>query len=117
MSHAAATRNGKYLVTCESSCLLLWNLEATAATTAALLLKEFLPEVVQLLLWHDDRRLFVVTEENPSAAFSRLELIKGSVSRKLRPMLLYIIQKLLIKPLSAYHYHKVLLKGYAAIYV
>ena len=37
---------------------------------------------------------------------------KGSVSRKLRPMLLYIIQKLFIKP-----FHKVLLKGYAAIYV
>jgi len=32
-------------------------------------------------------------------------------------MLLYIIQKLFIKPLSAYHFHKVLLKGYAAIYV
>ena len=44
-------------------------------------------------------------------------LLKGSVSRKLRPMLLYIIRKLFIKPLSAYHFHKVLLKGYAAIYV
>ena len=44
-------------------------------------------------------------------------LLKGSVSGKLRPMLLYIIRKLFIKPLSAYHFHKVLLKGYAAIYV
>ena len=43
--------------------------------------------------------------------------IKGSVSWKLRPMLLYIIRKLIIKPLSAYHFHKVLLKGYAAIHV
>ena len=42
---------------------------------------------------------------------------KGSVSQKLRPMLLYIIRKLFIKPLSAYHFHKVLIKGYAAIYV
>jgi hypothetical protein len=57
VTQAAVTRNGRVLITCESSCLLVWNLE-----TAVLVHKEFHPEVVQLLLWHDDRRLFVVTE-------------------------------------------------------
>ena len=57
VTQAAVTRNGRVLITCESSCLLVWNLE-----TAVLVHKEFLPEVVQLLLWHDDRRLFVLTE-------------------------------------------------------
>ena len=42
-------------------------------------------------------------------------LFKGSVSRKLRPLLLYVIRKLFIKPLSAYHFHKDFLKGYATI--
>ena len=44
-------------------------------------------------------------------------LIKGSVSRQVRHRLLYIIQKLFLKPLPADHFYLFLLKGYAAIYV
>jgi len=43
--------------------------------------------------------------------------IKGSVSRKLRPRMLFFIRKLFINPFSVNHFHKVFLKGYAAIYV
>ena len=50
-------------------------------------------------------------------AMCRDSPFKGSVSQKLRPMLLYIIRKLFLKPLSADHFYLFLLKGYAAIYV
>ena len=43
--------------------------------------------------------------------------IKGSVSRQVRPMLLYIIQKLSLLAMSADYFYLFLLKGYAAIYV
>jgi hypothetical protein len=53
------TASGQFLITCESSCLLVWNLEM-----ASILVREFLPDVQQLLLWRKDRRLLVVAEES-----------------------------------------------------
>ena len=41
--------------------------------------------------------------------------IKGTVSRELRPMLLYIIQKLFSRPIVALHKIYILLKGQSAI--
>jgi hypothetical protein len=80
ISHAALTRDGRVLVTCESSCLLVWSLEAPAP-----LHKEFLPDVVQLLLWHDDRRLFVVSEESflyPMAKIAKLSIFPDNVEAR-----------------------------------
>jgi len=43
--------------------------------------------------------------------------IKGSVQRKLRPMLLYIIQKLFLRRRTAEHLNFSLLKGHLTIYI
>ena len=48
---------------------------------------------------------------------SRREDLKGTVSRKLRPRLLYIIKKLFSRPIIAGHKILILLKGQFTIYI
>ena len=46
-----------------------------------------------------------------------ITFLKGSVQRKLRPMLLYIIQKLFTRRWSAKHLNFIFLKGQFTIYI
>ena len=54
--------------------------------------------------------------KGPKLNFKHLIIVlKGTVSRELRPMLLYIIQKLFSRPIVALHKIYILLKGQSAI--
>lgn len=50
-------RSGDLLVTSESSNLCIWNLK-----TYKLLLKEFLPDIIQFILWDQDRKLIILSQ-------------------------------------------------------
>ena len=59
VSHAKLTKDGQYLVTVESRSLIIWNL-----ATRSQIMKEFLPEIVEEVIFFDkEKKFLIVTKE------------------------------------------------------
>ena len=61
VTHAALTKDGQHLIVAEASCIMIWSLK-----DFSLILKEFLPDIVQILLYDSDRKCVIVTKQGES---------------------------------------------------
>ena len=84
VTHAKLTKDGQYLITVESRCLIIWNLVNRSQT-----MKEFIPEIVEeIILFDKDKKFLLVTKEtdfqNKYLKVTAIALPEGTILYKIQ---------------------------------
>ena len=105
-------RSGDLLVTSESSNLCIWNLK-----TYKLLLKEFLPDIIQFILWDQDRKLIILSQVQQNLKYRVFHETWQRSSEIYETIAAFVLQPYFYVHDSRNNNHKIILSWHCQIVV